>query len=144
MKTVLPTDHKRHRSKYNECYGSRVETLDGRRLFKIPKSDEEIAYKVTSNLTGDIVYYYRGEYHRDDGPAIIRRDGQCSWFYHGKLHRVDGPAIDNSDPPMWAYLGQVYNKPADMPLPLYLGYLAWTKEMIDKRSVLKEIDYDSN
>jgi hypothetical protein len=41
-------------------------------------------------------YFVHGEYHREDGPALIRRyaDGsvlEC-YYNHGKLHRDDGPA----------------------------------------------------
>jgi hypothetical protein len=37
-----------------------------------------------------------GNYHRDNGPAIIynSRYGNSEWQQHGKLHRLDGPAID--------------------------------------------------
>jgi hypothetical protein len=42
---------------------------------------------------GDIYWYYGGEIHREDGPAI-ERVGSYSWYINGKLHRLDGPAIE--------------------------------------------------
>lgn len=34
-----------------------------------------------------------GQLHREDGPAIERKDGYQSWWINGMLHRIDGPAI---------------------------------------------------
>lgn len=39
------------------------------------------------------VHKFRGQYHRDHGPAIEWMDGGKEWYKHGKLHRLDGPAI---------------------------------------------------
>ena len=49
-----------------------------------------------------VEYYYDGQLHRNDGPAIIRYyDGYNAddrhvefeqWYKHGQLHRDDGPA----------------------------------------------------
>ena len=42
-----------------------------------------------------IAYYKEGEFHREDGPAVIYNDGTTfDWHLHGKLHRLDGPAMD--------------------------------------------------
>ena len=38
-----------------------------------------------------------GKYHREDGPAIIWKNGTQEWFLHGKRHRTDGPAIVYAD-----------------------------------------------
>lgn len=38
--------------------------------------------------SGSIVYKYRGECHRIDGPAFIRPKVRESWFYMGRLHRT--------------------------------------------------------
>ena len=50
------------------------------------------------NAGREIVKEYKdeasGELHRDDGPALLRRDGTEEWYKHGKLHREDGPAIE--------------------------------------------------
>lgn len=42
---------------------------------------------------GNQFWLLNGQYHRVDGPAIIRHDGAQVWFYHGKIHREDGPAM---------------------------------------------------
>jgi ribosomal protein L24E len=34
-----------------------------------------------------------GQFHRLDGPAIIRKDGTQYWCINDKCHRIDGPAI---------------------------------------------------
>lgn len=42
--------------------------------------------------------------HREDGPAVIYKDGAGQswrgteqWFYNNRLHRLDGPAVVRSD-----------------------------------------------
>ncbi len=37
-----------------------------------------------------------GQWHRDDGPAVIESNGSQWWFRHGQLHRDDGPAMIHS------------------------------------------------
>jgi len=42
----------------------------------------------------DIRYYNEaGQFHRDDGPAIIYNDGEKHWYQNGVIHRDDGPAL---------------------------------------------------
>ena len=36
----------------------------------------------------------KGEVHRNDGPAVIHKDGSKHWYKNGKRHRIDGPAIE--------------------------------------------------
>ena len=38
------------------------------------------------------VWYKDDEIHREDGPAVIGKDGTKEWLINGKLHREDGPA----------------------------------------------------
>lgn len=38
-------------------------------------------------------YNHSGQLHREDGPAVIWRDGSEAWFHNGKLHRTTGPAV---------------------------------------------------
>ena len=42
-------------------------------------------------------WYQHGKLHRDDGPARIRPDGTQEWYQHGDRHREDGPAVIRSD-----------------------------------------------
>jgi hypothetical protein len=65
------------------------------------------------NTFGDEFWYDdKNQYHREDGPAIIRIEGDMLWYIHGylkktkdqygnqywvdengKLHKEDGPAV---------------------------------------------------
>lgn len=36
----------------------------------------------------------QGQHHREDGPAVIRKNGDQEWFMHGDHHREDGPAVE--------------------------------------------------
>lgn len=42
-------------------------------------------------------WWLDGVVHRDDGPAIIFKDGTRVWYQHGKIHRENGPAIEHPD-----------------------------------------------
>ena len=35
----------------------------------------------------------KGQFHREDGPAIEYSDGYIAWYLNGQLHRTDGPAV---------------------------------------------------
>jgi hypothetical protein len=51
--------------------------------------------KCTIDEYGDKVWgNKKGEFHREDGPAIERKDGAKEWWINGKCHREDGPAIE--------------------------------------------------
>jgi hypothetical protein len=52
---------------------------------KIKKDKEYIGY-----------YEYRVP-HREDGPAVIQKDGTKEWWVNGKRHREDGPAVIRAD-----------------------------------------------
>jgi hypothetical protein len=39
-------------------------------------------------------YYFKGELHRDNGPATEYADGDKEWYRNGRRHRDDGPAIE--------------------------------------------------
>jgi hypothetical protein len=38
-----------------------------------------------------------GDYHREDGPAIIWNNGSREWYFNGHRHRIDGPALEYSN-----------------------------------------------
>jgi len=50
-------------------------------------------------LDGCIYFFIKGTgiLHKEDGPALIDRDGKTEWRLHGKLHRLDGPAYEQPD-----------------------------------------------
>ena len=43
---------------------------------------------------GGVEYYKNGVLHREDGPALIKENGDKEWYFNGVLHRDDGPAIE--------------------------------------------------
>lgn len=53
---------------------------------------------------GNQRWYLNGHLHREDGPAVILRDGTMIWYQHGKIHREDGPAkIKSNGNKFWYY-----------------------------------------
>ena len=40
-----------------------------------------------------VVRNRNGDYHRDDGPALLLPNGEQHWYRNGMVHRDDGPAI---------------------------------------------------
>lgn len=50
-------------------------------------------------VNGTTFYFKKGTdiLHREDGPAVIWKDGSKEWRINGKLHREDGPAIEFAD-----------------------------------------------
>ena len=58
-----------------------------------------LKYRIVVNpATGTRRYYnHANQLHREDGPAVIQRDGSKEWYLNGELHREDGPAIEYSD-----------------------------------------------
>lgn len=44
--------------------------------------------------SGTIKWYNEdGQYHKEDGPAIVYSNGDKFWYINGDLHREDGPAV---------------------------------------------------
>ena len=54
-------------------------------------------YYTEINSNGDKCWYFDGNLHRVDGPAVECSDGTKYWYFNGNIHRVDGPAIEYSD-----------------------------------------------
>lgn len=54
-------------------------------------------------------YNEKGQFHREDGPAIEWADGTKEWWLRGLSHREDGPAIEWADgDKAWCLNGQKY------------------------------------
>ena len=54
--------------------------------------------KMSINNNGDIKWKnYKGQFHREDGPAFEDKGGYKSWWINGKKHREDGPAVEWND-----------------------------------------------
>ncbi len=56
-----------------------------------------IEYTVKVYEYGRKEWYLNGLLHREDGPAIERRNGTKHWYLNGIRHREDGPAIERAD-----------------------------------------------
>ena len=46
---------------------------------------------------GNKRWYFNGEFHREDGPAIEYADGTKHWYLNDKFHREEGPAVEHAD-----------------------------------------------
>jgi len=44
-------------------------------------------------INGDKRWLKKGNFHREDGPAIIWANGFQAWYNNGQFHREDGPAV---------------------------------------------------
>ena len=62
-----------------------------------------IEYTVKVNSDGTKFWYFNGQLHREDGPAIEYANGFKYWYLNGKPHREDGPAFEwaNGDKEWW-------------------------------------------
>jgi len=36
----------------------------------------------------------KGQFHREDGPAVENINGQKTWYKNDLIHREDGPAVE--------------------------------------------------
>lgn len=69
----------------------------------------------TSGIISRISYvdHESGKFHRADGPAIEYNDGEVVWAYRGVYHRIGGPALynikDGSLPKKWYFNGKSFN-----------------------------------
>ena len=77
------------------------------------------------DIFGTIHYYNdKGQFHREDGPAVEYVSGTKHWYRNGLLHREDGPAIECSN-----------------------GYKAWYKNGLRHREdgpAIKYVDGDKD
>lgn len=73
-------------------------------------------------------------YHREDGPAVIKRDGYLAWWRFGKRHRFDGPAIvDGGYSKKWFLFGKQIDEKK---------YAAWcSKNGIDFTTMTEEDEF---
>lgn len=49
--------------------------------------------------------------HRNNGPAVIRHNGDEEYYVHGNLHRTNGPAITYDDGTQAYYFNGLYHNP---------------------------------
>ena len=68
--------------------------------------DEKLNLYVLHNDKGSYYQNDIGQFHREDGPAIMDADGYRAWYIHGVNHREDGPAVIWKDESYtWYYKG---------------------------------------
>ena len=83
---------------------------------------------------GDKIWYKNGNRHREDGPAIEWASGIKEWFVEGKKHRLDGAACEYADGTKEYFLNG--NKVEEEDLPMN----AWPKCSIDSQGNKKWIN----
>ena len=69
---------------------------------------------------GNKVWYKDGQYHREDGPAIIWANGTEWWYKNGQRHRLDGPAIEHANGDKGWYKNGTW----------YYSFDNWLKELV--------------
>jgi hypothetical protein len=75
--------------------------------------------------SGTKAWYKNGQLHRDDGHAVIFRDGTKHWYINDQLHRNDGPALIRPDGTQeWYIKGKAYS------------FKEWIKKVPNKLSII--------
>lgn len=80
---------------------------------------------------GTIVWYKKGEYHKEDRPAIEVSDGSYHWYLNGVRHRNNGPALYLlNESEVWYQYGEKHreNGPA---IEYHSGNKKWFLEDIE-------------
>ena len=55
---------------------------------------DTLKYRIAMSRDGTRRYYNAaGQLRREEGPAIVYKDGTEKWYQNGVLHREEGPAI---------------------------------------------------
>ena len=57
----------------------------------------ELKYPRTDPLGNQVWRNKKGKYHREDGPAVIDKDGTKKWYLNGIRHNLNGPAVIYND-----------------------------------------------
>ena len=82
---------------------------------------------------GREVWIKNGDYHRENGPSIIWKDGATTWYQNGRLHRTDGPADQTLDgKPLWCLDAQHYSLDE---------WLEFNDEITDKQRFFLKLKY---
>ena len=91
---------------------TRTVDFDGTTSYRLPNGDYHrengpaLIYP-----RGDKFWYYNGQSHREDGPAKMWISGEKEYYIDGELHREDGPAVYNDGrEPYWCLYGEEVTK----------------------------------
>ena len=83
-----------------------------------------------------------GKFHRTDGPAAERSNGDKAYFQNGFLHRIDGPAIECSNGDKFYYQDGISHRTDGPAVEYSNGYKEdWIH---DKRLTLEEFNSAKN
>ena len=78
---------------------------------------------------GNKEWYKDGLRHREDGPAIVLKDGIEIWYKDGKKHRDnDLPAVVDSDGTEKWYKDGKKHRDNDLPAVIYGGFSSLNRE----------------
>ena len=58
---------------------------------------DRLKYRIVKNHAATYYFNGKGQYHREDGPAIEWNSGGREWWVNGSLHREGGPAVERSN-----------------------------------------------
>ena len=109
-------------------------------------ADFEFTGEKTYN-DGTTIKFENGNYHCDDGPAIVYKDGSKFWWQHGERHRIGGPSVEYASGTKHWHENNLLHR-IDGPASEYYDgtkeyYIEGTK-MMDKRTLIKEINASIN
>lgn len=82
----------------------------------------------TKTIASDGAVEWRGptgEFHREDGPAIIDEIGNEIWCQYGKIHREDGPAVVRCNGDQEWYRNGLRHREDGPAIIHATGYRAW-------------------
>lgn len=87
-------------------------------------------YDILITPTKDKQWYYKGQLHRENGPAVEVSNGGERWLRYGQLHREDGPAIIYADGNKGYYLFNTW-----------YTYNTWKEkvEPLSKKNIINEL-----
>jgi hypothetical protein len=59
---------------------------------------QQDALRHTTDKFGNQIWHNKkGQFHREDGPAFLSKNGIQTWWINGDRHRIDGPAFIGID-----------------------------------------------
>jgi len=67
----------------------------------------------------------KGDYHREDGPAVETFEGDKHWLVNGKRHREDGPAVERANGNKEWWLNGELHREDGSAVEYTSGYKAW-------------------
>ena len=80
-------------------------------------------------------WYLNGKRHRVDGPAIVKDIGPKEWYLNGKRHRVDGPAIVKGNGTKEWYLNGKRHRVDGPAIEVYTGSKEWWIHGANKKKI---------